>query len=314
MTLSRGGILVLITAAFVYQSSAAPATSAQDVNHGILRQVSNFSLGENSRFNMRVLPLETHPVGPTSILVTAVDALTAIGLRDYRAQSPPQEMRFQTPAWSEVTINVIPKPPTVAILNQVATLCIYYGVADMAEYNEFVEAKFECLWDNVNVADVHVRKKTPGTAVDTTASPLDSTEILTEAIQPQFSYIEDSQPIPTIIAFITAMNAIKAFSLKGPNEVMIGSLLTDPGPHWDASIIYPAGSRHRPIRRQPPFLKYRYALMSMRPALLFMLHHRRFAELAFTFVVDGVSLGDALLIKGKPDRMANMVEPSFSIA
>ncbi|KAI4272227.1 MAG: hypothetical protein LQ337_005451 [Flavoplaca oasis] len=263
---------------------------------------------------MRVLPLETHPVGPTSILVTAVDALTAIGLRDYTAQSSPQEMRFQTPAWSEVTVNVIPKPPTVNILNQLATLCIYYGVANMAEYNEFVEAKFECLWDNVNVADVHVRRKRPGPAVDITPSPIDSTEILTEAIQTQFSYIEDSQPIPTIIAFITAMNAIKSFSLKGPNEIMIGSLFTDPGPHWDASIIYPDGSGHRPIRRQPPFLKYRYALMSMRPALLFMLQHRRFAEIVFLFIVDGVRLGDALLIKGKPDRMANTVEPSVSTA
>ena len=314
MTLSRGVILVLTTAAFVYRSSAAPATSTQDVNHGILRQVSNFSLGENPSFNMRIIPLETHPVRPNSILVTAVDSLTAIGLRDYRAQSPPQEMRFQTPPWSEVTINVIPKPPTVAILNQLATLCIYYGVANMAEYNEFVEAKFECLWDNVNVADVHIRKKSPGTAVDISPSPLDSTEILTEAIQPQFYYIEDSQPIPANIVFITAMNAIKRFSLKGPNEVMVGDLVTDPGPQWDASIIYPAGPGHRSIRRQPPFLKYRYALMSMKPALLFMLQHRRFAELAFLFAVDGVRLGDALLIKGKPDRMANMVEPGVATA
>ena len=314
MTLSRGVILVLTTAAFVYRSNAAPATSTQDVNHGILRQVSNFSLGENPSFNMRIIPLETHPVRPNSILVTAVDALTAIGLRDYRAESPPQEMRFQTPPWSEVTINVIPKPPTVAILNQLATLCIYYGVANMAEYNEFVEAKFECLWDNINVADVHVRKKSPGTAVDISPSPLDSTEILTEAIQPQFYYIEDSQPIPANIVFITAMNAIKRFSLKGPNEVMVGDLVTDPGPQWDASIIYPAGPGHRSIRRQPPFLKYRYALMSMKPALLFMLQHRRFAELAFLFAVDGVRLGDALLIKGKPDRMANMVEPGVATA
>ncbi|KAL8888499.1 MAG: hypothetical protein Q9215_004065 [Flavoplaca cf. flavocitrina] len=184
----------------------------------------------------------------------------------------------------------------------------------MAEYNEFVEAKFECLWDDVNVADVHVRKKSPGTAVDVSPSPLDSTEILTEAIQPQFFYVEDSQPIPATIAFITTMNAIKRFSLKGPNKVMVGDLVTDPGPQWDASIIYPAGSGRRPIRRQPPFLKYRYALMSMKPALLFMLHHRRFAELAFLFVVDGVRLGDALLIKGKPDRMANPVEPGVATA
>ena len=306
--------LVLFTAAFAYQSSAAPATFSQDVNHGILRQVSNFSLGENPSFNMHVIPLERNPVRPTSILVQAVDALTAIGQRDYTAQSLPQDMRFQTPEWSEIAINVIPKPPAVTILNQLATLCIYYGVANMVEHNEFVEAKFVCLWNNVNVADVHVRKRTVRTAAESTPSHVNSTNVFTEAVQTQFFYIEDSQNIPANTVFVTAMNAIKSFSLKGPNEIMTGGLVTDPGPHWDASIIYPAGAGHRPTRWQPPFMKYRYALMSMKPALLFMLQHRRFAELAFVFVVDGVRLGDAVLIKGKPDQMANMVEPSVATA
>ena len=104
MFLLIGKISAFLTAAFVYESTAAPATPLGDVNDAALNQVSDLSLGENPSFDMRIIPLENRPVRPTSILLTALDALTIVGIRDYTAQSPLQQLRFQMAALSEVII------------------------------------------------------------------------------------------------------------------------------------------------------------------------------------------------------------------
>ncbi|KAL9014928.1 MAG: hypothetical protein Q9173_000433 [Seirophora scorigena] len=313
MTLSRGVTVVLFTAALVYHSSAAPAMSPKDVHNIGFRQVNNLSLGENPSFNMRVLPRDNIPVSRPDMLMTALDALTAIGLVDYRASSPPEELRFRTSSSGLVSIEVNSKPPATKILHQLATLCIYYGIINMLEHDEFTEADFECLWDHVNVADVSLRRKSAAVSTITTNS--NSRDALTETLQSQFFYLPDAQSIGIVTAFVTGMNAIKGFSLKGTTEVINGGLFTDPGPHWDASTIFPNDPSHRPIRREPPFLEYRYALLSMRLAVQFMFTHRRFAELGMVIVVDGVRLGNALMIKGKPDQnAADVVEANVATA
>ncbi|KAL8870431.1 MAG: hypothetical protein Q9174_003528 [Haloplaca sp. 1 TL-2023] len=314
MPFSWGKIIALIAVAFVYRSSAVPATPLGDVNDAVTYQVSNFSLGVDPRFDMRVIPLEDRPVRPMSILLTALEALSTVALRDYTLQSFPQQLRFRGPVSSEVLIYVVPVPPAVSVLNEITTQCIYYGVANLAEDNLFVEAKFQCLWDNVHVADVNIRKKTSVRARDINSRATGSTEALGEEIQTEYGYLDDAPNIDVKTVFITIMNAIKSLSLEGPTKVMTGLLHTDPGPQWDASIIYPDGPTHRPTRRQPPFLKYRYVVASMKPAQEYMVQHRRYAELIFKFVVDGVYIGDALLIKGKPDRLASRNESSVATA
>lgn len=151
----------------------------------------------------------------------------------------------------------------------------------MFEHDEFTEADFECLWDNVNVADVSLRRRNPA-AVSKINTNSSSKDALIETLQSHF-FILDAQLIGFVPAFV-----IERFSLKGTTEVINGGLFTDPSPHWHASTIFPNDPSHRPIRREPPFLEYRYALLSMRLAVQFMFTHRRVAGLGMVIVVDGV--------------------------
>ncbi|KAL8989400.1 MAG: hypothetical protein Q9169_008368, partial [Polycauliona sp. 2 TL-2023] len=276
MTLSRAKVAGLIIAISMYRSSAAPATPAKRLNdpdNRTIQHVSNSSLGVDPHLEVWILPKGNTPIDTTSMLVTTVDALTAIGTRDYRARSPPEQMIFSTPASSRVTITVVPTPPLTTIHNYLATFCLYYGVARMVLYNQFVEADFQCLWDKVNVADVMIRKKGPTTNSQLPSTTSDSIDALTAGLKTDFVYMEDARPIDIFSAFITAMNAIVKFSLHGPDGIMAGTISVDPGPQWDTSIVFPNGPQQRPIRRQPPFMKYSYALVSMRYALMFMIRH-----------------------------------------
>ncbi|KAL8667338.1 MAG: hypothetical protein Q9168_007296 [Polycauliona sp. 1 TL-2023] len=301
MAFSRTIVSLLFIAILVGQSSSAPATRSKNVDIQSHLQVGNYTLGEDPRFSIRSLPRENVPVDATSMLVTAVDALLVIGLRDYRAWSPPQQMNFNTPISSRVTISVSPKAPTTIILNGLATLCIYRGIANLVAVEQFVEADFQCFWESVNVADVSIRRKAPPqTNTQAASSNMSSIDTLTAGrLRTHLTYMPGARPINRFDAFITAMQAIKQFSLQGSDAIMTGTILVDAGPQWDASIVFPEGPQQRPIRRQPPYLEYCYAIVSMRSALIYMLEHQRYAELGFVFWVDGIHLGNALMLKGK---------------
>lgn len=290
---------LLSAATLTYLSNAAPAAPSKDGIDAVLQQASNFSLANHPHFDIRIHPRANMPVNSLSMLVNALDALTAIGLTDHRTRSPP--MHFYSPGNPHVIIDVNPKRPATTILNELATLCIYYGIADMAGRRQYTEAVFDCLWDNVYVAEVIISNRGRlATASNTTTTG--SLKPLGDQFQPRFFYLANAKNIDLATAFVTAMNAIRTFSSRGSTEVVAGYIYTDPGPQWDASIVFP--DAHRPVRRLPPYLEYRYVIFSKRLALIYMFEHRRIAELGITFRIDDVYLGSALLIKGKPDQIA----------
>ncbi|KAI4100426.1 MAG: hypothetical protein LQ339_005487 [Xanthoria mediterranea] len=290
---------ILCTAALLCHSTAAAASPSKDGSDTVNQQVSDSSQANHPYFGIRIHPRASIPINSLSMLVNALDALTAIGLTDHRTRSPP--MRFDAPGNPHVIIDVNPKRPATTILNELATLCIYYGVADLAGRRQYTEAVFDCLWDNVDVAEVIISNRGRlATVTNTTTATTGALNGLGDEFQPQFFYFENAKNIDLATAFITAMNSIRSFSPRGHTEVLTGYIYTDPGPRWDASMVFPDTSR--PLRRQPPYLEYRYVIYSMRLALIYMFERGRIAELGITFRIDGVFLGSALLIKGKPDR------------
>ncbi|KAL8852073.1 MAG: hypothetical protein Q9221_003003 [Calogaya cf. arnoldii] len=287
--------LLLSTAALTYHSNAAPTAPPGNAFSAGLQRISQPSLADHPQFAIRIYPRPNIPVNPLSMLTIALDALTAIGLTDSRMRSPP--MHFQSPGHPHLVIDMKPKRPARDIVNEVATLCIYYGVADLAFRHQYTEAVFNCIWDNVNVAEVIIsRGLSPIVTTNTTTT--NSLNALGDQFRPLFFYFNSAQEIDITSAFITAMNAIRLFSPRGSSEVLTGSINADPGPQWDSSILFP--SEGRPVRIVPPFFEYRYVIFSMRLAIVYMFEHGRFAELGITYRVDGIIVGSAILIKGKP--------------
>ncbi|KAL8728664.1 MAG: hypothetical protein Q9166_005228 [cf. Caloplaca sp. 2 TL-2023] len=292
---------MLLTAALVYQSNAAPATPSKN-GDVILPQAANLSQVDspayNAHFSMRVRPREDYPVDSLSLFMNAVDALAIIALMDYRTRSP--EMQFHSPSYPSVIINVNPKPPATDTVNEVATLCIYYGMTDLVKHRQNTEATFDCLWDNVDVAEVVIRSSDPAATPVSDTTTTNLTDSLQDRFQPRFFYIPSAKDLPAAVVFITIMNAIMGFSRYTKTNI-IPRCYTDPGPEWDASIVFPDDGP-QPPRTPPPYLEYRHGIVALNQAPRYMVQHHRFAELTMIFRVDNMYVGHAMLLKGKPGQ------------
>lgn len=293
---------------------ALPAAPPDD-GSSLLPQSSNFSdigsvtnLG-HPHFSVTVHPEEGTRLESIAMLMNAVDALAAIAVKDQRGRSP--RMHFHSRAYPSVHIDIEPKGPSTAPLsdvsNEVATLCLYYGTVDMIKHQEYKVVTFSCLWDNVEVAVVYIDGTPPSTAQlpgDTAMS--NTTDTVTDpqlnALQPNFFFIDNAKTLGIPLSFVTIMNALKSFFHYGSTEI-VPRCFTNPGPEWDASILFFGDG---PVRTRPPFLEYRYVIETLRQAPEFMWRSRKFAELGIGFNVDGVPLGAALLMKGKPHQSAEM--------
>lgn len=302
MILFKSSSLVLATAFLVRPSDSAPLTPL-GMDNATIQPSVNFSavdpLVGNSHFSVAIYPKHDRPVDSVSMLLSAVLALSAIGLRDMRRRGP--AVHYPRSVRSSVVIEVKPKPPETTILNEVATLCIYYGIEEMTREKHFTEAVISCGWDDVEVAEVVIWK------VDSVAVPEvvsvttfgTSTEDLQNHFEPVFIYSPGGKTLDTITSFITIMEAIMRCSRYDSAATLPArSFYTDAGPKWDASVYFP--SNLRPSRSDPPFLMVGHVIRALGLVPEFMLEHSRFAELEMIFTVDlEISLGSALLIKGK---------------
>ncbi|KAL8801763.1 MAG: hypothetical protein Q9182_004235 [Xanthomendoza sp. 2 TL-2023] len=247
---------------------------------------------------------------PAPMLMMAADALTIIALKDHRSRSP--ATNFRHTAGLDIVIDVLPKSPAVDVSNEVATLCIYYGMEDMIRHRQFQECTFACELDNVEVAVVNIwnESSTPEAVKEPSMTKTTNlTQSLLNDLRPHFRYLDRGADISIYVTFVTVMYSIMAFSSFRGADV-VPSCHTDPGPAWEASIIFPGDG---PRRRRPPFFEYRYAIDTLNLALHYMLGNARFAELGLYVSVDGEYLGRALLFKGKPWPSAPLL-PSIPMA
>ncbi|KAL8834573.1 MAG: hypothetical protein Q9170_003701 [Blastenia crenularia] len=304
MRLSLAIASVLCTAAFVYLSNAAP-TAILDDRRSLLQPAANISnvdlvTDDHPHFTMTVYPKDNTHIESISLLMNAVDALAIIALKDPRGRSP--ATHFHLPGYPIATIDLWPKRLATDVVNEVATLCIYYGIEDMVRNKDQREATFSCEWDHVEVAEVVIRES-PRTvqhlneklAKPSTIDNSNLTAPIPNALQPDFFYIRGASNLDVSLVFITIMNALLRFSRMGSSAI-VGPCWTDPGPAWDSSMVFPGNG---PIRRQPPFLQVIWVIKTLKLVPNFMLQNRRFAELGIVFQVDNIYLGNGLLQKGK---------------
>ncbi|KAL8724617.1 MAG: hypothetical protein Q9166_007849 [cf. Caloplaca sp. 2 TL-2023] len=188
-------------------------------------------------------------------------------------------------------------------MNWVASLCIYYGIEDIIRQLVYKEVTILCEWNDIEMVEVSIRAASPSTDSANAASTPNTTKStmsLLDTLQPHFFYVRDAETLDYTVAMITIMYSITFLSRLSKTAV-VPQTYTDPGPHWDASILFP-GDGPRPPSDQPHFLEYRWVIGTLRLVPNFMIRNRRFAELGIAFDVDNVYLGSALLQKGKPHQ------------
>ncbi|KAL8805553.1 MAG: hypothetical protein Q9223_005311 [Gallowayella weberi] len=255
------------------------------------------SLTARPRFTWKVHIKLNARLDPVPMMMMAADALTIIALRDHRGRS--RATNFRHTEGFDIVIDLVPKSPAIDVSNEVAILCIYYGMEDMIRHRQFQECTFACELDDVEVAVVNIWNES-STPEAVKGSSMTETTNLTQSLlhdlQPHFSYIDGGADISISVAFVTVMDSIMTLaSFRGADVVPPGH--TDPGPAWGASVIFPGDG---PARRRPPFFEYRYVIDTLNLGLHYMLGHRRSAELRLYVAVDGEYLGRAFLLKGKP--------------
>jgi len=182
-------------------------------------------------------------------------------------------------------------------------LCIYYGTEDVSRRRRWSKVEIGCFWDNVEVAMVSIEHgpraaRNPGVLGNTlTLDATNATDIHLIGLAPFFYYTLGGKILPTPLFYITLMNAIVAFAYFGGMDVLKNRCFTDPGPQWDASMVFSGATS---VRTEPPFLQYQWVIKTLLRLLRYMFLRGRFAEIGMDFKVDNVMLVNAILRAGKP--------------
>lgn len=217
----------------------------------------------------------------------AAEALATIALQGLRGRT--RTVLFRLSRYPAVAIGLIPKYPATDMTNEVATLCIYYGIEDMARHREHRESYLSCEWDHVGVATIRVwsrarnsRAYQPHDGADDPSigdTMTNMTALLRPDVQPHFFYPYNASQLDVTLVFITVMNALMRFSWMSIADP-VGQYWTEPGPAWDAFIVLP----NNLPRSRPPVLEVRWVLETLRLVPSHMRQSRRWAELAVTAV------------------------------
>lgn len=223
MALLKSLFPVLFTAALVEFAITDPATTSGDGN-SILYQAANLTLlnsvpkiNDHGRFSLRVYLMNTR-LNSISMMMNALDALAIISVENQVDRS--LGLHFHLPSHPSVRIDVVPDYPARDVLNEVATLCIYYGMADMLKNRRFTEVALGCVWDGVEVAIVSITRATSSTTNVIPNTIVTADDSSSNTLQPSFFYIPDAATLDITVAFMTLMDALVRFSRVSKTDIV----------------------------------------------------------------------------------------------
>ncbi|KAI4256730.1 MAG: hypothetical protein LQ352_001971 [Teloschistes flavicans] len=324
----RGFLAALLACALVYNdafTSAAPVTPAENGN-SVLQQASNplvlnaSSLdptlgGMNPHFSMAIFRTDVR-LDPLSMLMCSMESLSRIAQQDPKARS--RSFLIRIAAFPDVTVTITPKGGQRDFAFEVAAMCLYYGVEELASRNEFVGSTFSCRWDRFEVARVDIDERPPHaqgqplllgsddtpattimandttTNITTTTGTTNSSLAANSDINPRIAFLPRAARIDINAVILTVMNVfLNASSM--PKTDIAPAKTFDPGARWEAYITL-AGDG--PPATRPPYLNYAAVTESLRQVPYFMLDMLRSAEVLITFKVGGRLVGTGTLRKG----------------
>ena len=217
-----------------------------------------------------------------------------------------------------IALNILPWIQHLDILNEVTTLCLYYGMEDAIKHRMWNEVQFACYLATTKVAVIEIIKHSNDALqnynrtdqLSSTLDPLDKVTSLGRDLTPSYHYKPDGEVVPIMNVYMTIMNAFKTFSYVDTHEI-VRACIADPGPDWPASMMF---SGQTVLRMVPPYLTYESVIQALVLLPKVMSRRRRFTEISIEFRDDEILLGTALLIAGKPKPAAATMNGSISTA
>lgn len=256
-------------------TTAAPATPKNGIS-------TNTTVNDNphSHFSFDVFPTPVH-LDPTAVLINGLDALASLALEDDKTRN--RVRRFRSSDYTDVKISVVPKGSAKDFSSEVASLCIYYGIEELARYGTYVEATFTCKWDSIEVArvdlDAVATLRYPKLVGDDSDAHANNTSVVTarglpgNEIKPNFVFLAGGHSLLHDVVFITLMNAILRFSPPRATELFPSDVVIDAGLPWKEKgyldLAGVSGGGDRPS--SPPYLDYHVVIESLRQVPRFML-------------------------------------------
>ncbi|KAF6222301.1 hypothetical protein HO133_001387 [Letharia lupina] len=248
------------------------------------------------------------------MLMNGVEALATLALKDQTARS--YGAQFHAEGYPDVVIDIEPQQPATDVLNEIMLLCIFFGMDRVIREREYRNAKILCFWDNVVVAQVLFERpgyqssanttdvlsptaESPGGSGNISSLITTTNDTLLEAVTPRFYFRPDSQSLPTPNVFGTVITVLLAFAYVPNTDPLEAYTVVRTGAEWDVSMLFESTL----IRTRPPYFEYRWAIETVRQMPGFLLQQGRFAELIIGVIVDGVHVGNALLVKGEPNDL-----------
>ncbi|KAL8872990.1 MAG: hypothetical protein Q9174_001477 [Haloplaca sp. 1 TL-2023] len=307
---SLGPSLYASTLAFSSLVTALPASST--AGGGLFQtsprigQLNSFhqDLGvENFKFEWRFD--NTVDLDVWSTLLDGLEGLRTIALRDTNARTKGDH--FHLGSMRGVSIDISPSGADT-VSNDMAAVCLYHILEKMVFLNIFEKAEVLCYEGNVIKATIVIdafQRFPAATEADTsqlgsinTTNTITADDTTLKAVMPEFFFLTPPRdtPIPARVAIVTLMYTLTKMAVQDKTAI-VPRCYFDPGPTWDASIIFPAEG---PTRTQPPYMEYRWAIQTIGKVIDFFLHQRRFASMGGVVVVDGVELDTFLFQEGKP--------------
>ncbi|CAF9907939.1 hypothetical protein IMSHALPRED_006536 [Imshaugia aleurites] len=304
--------------------SSFPTANAVAINlppNLLLQQPSNFSFANslditsashfsNTRLRIR-LNYGRVPLRPTSLLMNGVEALATLALEDQAVRIP--SAHFHTQAYADAIIDVEPDRPATDVSNEVALLCISWGLRHWIDDREYKIAEVECVWDDVLVAHVYFEglgyqsslnatetlsliAERPGGSGNLSTPVTSANDTLLEAVTPHFIFSPDGQNLPILNVFYLTIKVLTAFA-PIPNTDLVETYdVVSLDGEWESYMLFEPSS----IRARPPYFEYSRAIETVRQIPGFCLQQGRFAELDFGVMVDGAHVGNGLMGKGTP--------------
>ncbi|CAD6570007.1 MAG: hypothetical protein ASARMPREDX12_003268 [Alectoria sarmentosa] len=313
------------TTLYIAALSSIPTANAVAINlppNLFIQQPSNFSLADSlniiSPSNLSdYSPLHVRlnygraPLRPTSLLMNGVEALATLALKDQAARIPSAHFHIQS--YPDAIIDVEPERPATDVSNEVALMCISWGLRNWIEDREYRIVEVECIWDDVLVAHVvfeqasyqassnatealSLTAERPGGTGNLSSPIASANDTLLEAVTPGFSFPPNSETLPILNVFYLTIKVLTAFA-RIPNTDTVGTYdVVSLDGEWESYMLFEPAS----IRARPPYFEYRWAIETVRQIPGFCLQQGRFAEISFGVVVDGVLVGNGLMGKGTP--------------
>ena len=302
------GVTITLPDSATVSQSSIPSLANINTTHSLI----DFPAG----FEVRVR-YGDHLFRLIDLLRNGVAALHPLALRDAEARTAGVHYYFRRVG--DMVIDVQPTHPATDISNEVALLCIYFGIKASLTDQRYVNARYDCIVDEVEIAHVTIeparhRLPSKGTKISpaTVARVRDSGSISTndlritntslKAFTPTFDFRPDGQTMTIAAVFLTAMTAIMHWGLHPKTERLPPYTAISPGREWDAHLIFVEST---PRRVWPPFFESRWAIEMAKQLPFFCAASHVFAELDAIVTVDGVNVGAGLLVKELPAEFAS---------